>query len=111
MRWSFSSSLHRRRRAGEYRLGAVPVDSFEPNPWGLYNVHGNVWQWTDDGWNSTNTGNPGDGRAWTRGDYSKRVVRGGSWFNLPKDLRSANRFGLTTGFRYKDQGFRLARTL
>jgi formylglycine-generating enzyme required for sulfatase activity len=96
---------------GEYRQHSVPVDSFEPNPWNLYNVHGNVWEWTDDCWNDNNTGNPGDGRARTTGDCGLRVVRGGSWNNSPWLLRSANRFGITTSLRNDYQGFRLARTL
>jgi len=89
----------------------IPVDSFKTNPWGLHNVHGNVWEWTEDCWNNTNAGNPGDGNARTSGDCNRRVVRGGSWRNHLLNLRSANRFGVTSDFRYHDQGFRLARTL
>jgi formylglycine-generating enzyme required for sulfatase activity len=96
---------------GEYRRRTVPVDSFEPNPWGLYNVHGNVWEWTEDCWYGSNTGNPGDGRARTTGDCNQRVVRGGSWANAPWGLRSASRAGSITGYRDSDRGFRLARTL
>jgi len=50
---------------GEYRRRTVPVASFEPNPWGLYNVHGNVREWVEDCWNGSNLGNPGDGTART----------------------------------------------
>jgi formylglycine-generating enzyme required for sulfatase activity len=96
---------------GKYRERTVPVDSFEPNPWGLYNVHGNVWEWTEDCWNNSNTGNPGDGRARTTGDCGRRVVRGGCWFRGPQSLRSAYRFSWPAGLRDLYQGFRLARTL
>jgi formylglycine-generating enzyme required for sulfatase activity len=89
----------------------LPVDSFEPNPWGLYNVHGNVYEWTEDCWNDSNAGNPGDGRARTTGDCSRRVVRGGSWFNYPQVLRSANGDGWHADYRSDNLGFRLARTL
>jgi formylglycine-generating enzyme required for sulfatase activity/serine/threonine protein kinase len=96
---------------GEFRQATAPVDSFEPNQWGLYNVHGNVWEWTEDCWNDTNTGNPGDGSARTSGDCSRRVVRGGSWASYPRSLRSAFRARSTTVDRNTYQGVRLARTL
>ena len=94
-----------------YRRQTLPVDSFEPNAWGLYQVHGNVWEWTEDCWNDSNEGNPADGSARTTGECSRRVVRGGSWNSYPQFLRSAGRGGiiaLTQGF---DLGFRLARRL
>jgi formylglycine-generating enzyme required for sulfatase activity len=96
---------------GEYRKRTVSVDSFEPNAWGLYSVHGNVWEWTEDCWNELNNGNPGDGRARTTGDCASRVIRGGSWFSAPQNLRSANRARIIAEVRLNHLGFRLARTL
>ncbi len=96
---------------GEYRRRTVPVDSFAANPWGLYNVHGNVWEWGEDWWNDGNTGNPGDGGARLSGDQGRRVVRGGSWFSVPQNLRSALRDGRSTDFRVSLIGFRVGRTL
>jgi formylglycine-generating enzyme required for sulfatase activity len=97
--------------AGEYRQRTVPVDSFQPNPWGLYNVHGNVWEWTEDCWNDINAGNSGDGRARTMGDCARRVVRGASWDYPPQSLRSARRMARYADLRRPFQGFRVARTL
>jgi formylglycine-generating enzyme required for sulfatase activity len=96
---------------GEYRKGTVAVDSFEGNPWGLFNVHGNVREFTEDCWNDSNTGNPGDGTVRTIGACDRRVVRGGSWFVDPRRLRAAFRFGNPSNYRGSDLGFRLARTL
>ena len=96
---------------GEWRKATVPVDSFVMNPWGLYNVHGNVWEWTEDCWNESNTGNPGDGSARIIGDCSRRVVRGGSWREGPQFLRAAFRGWNTAVNRNDYRGFRLARTL
>jgi formylglycine-generating enzyme required for sulfatase activity len=96
---------------GEYRQRTVPVDSFKPNPWGLYNVHGNVWEWTEDCWNDSNQGNPGDGSPRTTGDCTQHVVRGGSWGSLPQDLRAATRYWNSSDSRIDYIGFRLARTL
>jgi formylglycine-generating enzyme required for sulfatase activity len=99
---------------GQYRGQTVPVDSFDPNPWGLYNVHGNVWEWTDDCWNETNNGNPGDGSARMTGDCTLRVRRGGSYVNVPWALRAAERdsaFASSKTFLFDPYGFRVARTL
>lgn len=98
-------------RTGEYRQRTVPVDSFQPNPWGLYQVHGNVWEWTEDCWNPSYAGAPTDGSAWTRGDCGRRVVRGGSWAYAPGDLRSASRGSLGTTIQDVNYGFRVARAL
>jgi formylglycine-generating enzyme required for sulfatase activity len=96
---------------GEYRQRTVAVDSFEPNPWGLYNVHGNVWEWTEDCWTDSNTGNPGDGRARTTGTCTQRVVRGASWIDGPQYIRSASRSWRDVAYRDYGRGFRVARTL
>lgn len=96
---------------GVWRGATVPVDSFAPNPWGLYNVHGNVWEWTEDCWNRENAGNPGDGRARTHGDCSLRVLRGASWNNYPHTIRSARRYMAPVGNRLDNIGFRVARVL
>ena len=93
----------------------APVGSFGPNPFGLYDMLGNVWQWTADCWNESYAGAPGDGSARTSGDCRKRVLRGGSWSNLPSFIRSATRIGIAAAggdFDYSSYaGFRVARTL
>jgi formylglycine-generating enzyme required for sulfatase activity len=96
---------------GEYRRKTLPDDSFEPNPWGLYQVHGNVWEWTQDCYDKDNSSNPGDGSARTRGDCNFRVIRGGSWIVVPRSLRAAYRFRFTTVNRDNVLGFRVGRTL
>jgi formylglycine-generating enzyme required for sulfatase activity len=96
----------------EYRRGTVPVESFEPNPWGLYNVHGNVWEWVEDCYDgSTYEDGPSDGSSWTGGTCNYRIMRGGSWSLGPRFLRSANRVYYLPTPRYTDNGFRIARTL
>ena len=93
----------------------APVGSFAANPFGPYDVLGNLWQWTEDCWNESYAGAPADGTAWTTGDCGKRVLRGGSWSNLPEFVRSAARSRADAAGRDIDYssyaGFRVARTL
>ncbi len=89
----------------------APVGSFPANRFGLYDMVGNVWEWTEDCWNSSYEYAPADGSAWTSGDCNSRVVRGGSWGNAPDNLRSASRGGDTSDLRGVYLGFRVARTL
>jgi formylglycine-generating enzyme required for sulfatase activity len=88
-----------------------PVGEKDPNAFGLYDMHGNVWEWMEDDWHSDYKGAPEDGRAWIddpRGAY--RVVRGGSWYGDARDCRAANRSGNRPDGRSGDLGFRLARS-
>ncbi len=89
----------------------APVGSFEPNRFGMYDMLGNVFEWTGDCWNGDHSGAPADGSARLQGDCSRIVVRGGSYDLRPRFLRSALRFGVPAGIRNKDLGFRVARTL
>jgi formylglycine-generating enzyme required for sulfatase activity len=96
---------------GEWRKATVPVGSFAANPWGLYQVHGNVWEWCEDAWHDRYHGAPSDGSAWVQdGDASRRVLRGGSWYDNPWGLRSAPRYRDSTDGRGCIFGFRVGRT-
>jgi formylglycine-generating enzyme required for sulfatase activity len=91
---------------------AAPVGSFAPNQFGLYDMHGNVWEWVEDCWHTNYEGAPEDGSAWiAQGDCNNRVIRGGSWQAYPVGLRSALRFWLSSDDHGLDLGFRVARTL
>ena len=91
--------------------GPAPVGSYEPNAFGLFDVLGNVWEWTQDCWNERYTGAPVDGTAWDAGDCANRVSRGGSWGNAPERLRSASRSRDAVEDRFDTGGFRVARSL
>ena len=94
-------------RTGEYPYKTLPVGSFNANALGLYDVHGNVWEWVQDCWNDGYRGAPSDGSAWQRGDC-RRVHRGGSWYSEPWYLRSASRGVGNPGYRSRYNGFRVA---
>ena len=89
----------------------APAGSFAPNAFGLYDMHGNVYEWVEDCWNGSYSGAPSDGSAWRSGDCAKRVFRGGAWNEHQVFLRAADRSRITTGNRSNDLGFRVARTL
>ncbi|MEE2651427.1 MAG: formylglycine-generating enzyme family protein, partial [Pseudomonadota bacterium] len=89
----------------ENQRSTDPVGSFSANRFGLYDMHGNVKEWTQDCWNDSYSGAPSNGSAWTRGDCGRRVLRGGSWFNASVHIRSANRFKIVAGARSYATGF------
>ena len=89
--------------------GTSPAGVFGANAFGLHDVHGNVWEWVEDCWNSSYAGAPNDGSVWSSGDCSRHVLRGGSWYYYPRGLRAASRG--SAGNRHKSTGFRVARTV
>ena len=96
---------------GDRSKYTVPVGSFAANAWGLHDMHGNVWEWVQDCLNGSYAGAPGDGSAWASGDCGRRVIRGGSWNDLARHLRSANRDRTDRALRDISIGFRLAQDL
>lgn len=90
----------------------APAIALGPNAFGVYHMHGNAWEWVQDLWHDTYDGAPGDGGAWeSGGDVSRRVVRGGSFGNHPRYLRSAYRYSDVPSSRGNGAGFRIARPL
>ena len=108
---------------GIYREETTDVGSFPANAFGLYDMHGNVWEWCADEWRDNYEGAPTDGSAWTNekntdikispssdkeedGNLELSVLRGGSWNNHPRNCRSANRSRYHPGNRSRYDGFR-----
>jgi formylglycine-generating enzyme required for sulfatase activity len=92
-------------------LKTAPADSGAPNPFGLYNMLGNVRQWAADCWNATPPATRSDGAPLLSGDCDERATRGGSWSDQPGDLRAAARSWESADERSPYIGFRVARTL
>jgi len=91
--------------------GPAPVASFEPNPFGLYDIGGNVGEWVMDCWHETYLRAPVDGSAWVNPGCKLRVIRGGHWAGSPNQARSAHRSSANPERRDARIGFRVARDL
>ncbi|MCZ8240600.1 MAG: SUMF1/EgtB/PvdO family nonheme iron enzyme [Microcystis sp. LE19-131.1A] len=93
---------------GEYREETTPVGQFPPNAFGLYDMHGNVWEWCADTWHDNYDGAPTDGSVWIKnGDDNHSSLRGGSWYFNPYDCRSAFRNFLNRRDDVSNCGFRV----
>lgn len=93
-------------RSGVYRQKTVAVKSLPANPWGLYEMHGNVWEWCQDWYGAYPSGSASAPEGPSSG--ARRVLRGGSWLDDGQLLRSAYRFNGSPDYRYCFIGFRLA---
>ncbi|NKB44661.1 MAG: SUMF1/EgtB/PvdO family nonheme iron enzyme, partial [Alphaproteobacteria bacterium] len=98
-------------------IHSAEVGAFKPNDFGIHDMLGNVAEWVEDCWNETFEGAPIDGSVWREGDCTRPILRGASWHDDPRFLRSANRYGFEAldwdnkEIRYYNFGFRVARTL
>ncbi|MBD2616356.1 SUMF1/EgtB/PvdO family nonheme iron enzyme [Nostoc punctiforme FACHB-252] len=102
---------------GQYCKQTTPVGSFPPNAFGLYDMHGNIWEWCQDYWHDNYQRAPIDGSAWLTTALSSgllsnsRLLRGGSWYDNPGNCRSANRHKNGARNCYNDVGFRVVSVL
>ena len=102
-----------RRSGGECGVqldGTTAVMSFEPNSWGLYDMHGNVWEWTMDCWNSSYQGATNSIAPRTSGNCVRRVQRGGAWLSSPNELTATYRTSHDNTIRHRNNGFRLVQS-
>jgi formylglycine-generating enzyme required for sulfatase activity len=99
---------YRAESKGVYRHETTDVGCFPPNAFGLYDMHGNVWEWCADAWHEDYIGAPTDGSAWDRAGTSQRVLRGGCWHDPPDLCRCAARLKMAPAETEDYFGFRVA---
>jgi formylglycine-generating enzyme required for sulfatase activity len=103
-----ASETYAEEAKGEHRGETTPVGQFPPNAFGLYDMHGNVWEWCADTWHDNYDGAPTDGSAWIEnGNDNRSPMRGGSWGYDPGYCRSAIRYYVRRDYRFCDIGFRV----
>jgi len=102
--------IYRSEPKGVYRHGSTEVGSFPPNAFGVYDLHGNVWEWCADAWHDDYNGAPGDGSVWGSGSEAAYVLRGGCWHDTPGLCRSATRLKQSPREKEDFFGFRVALT-
>ena len=114
--YSFGDEVAKLKEYGNYEdtpkwgdKSTAPVGSFKPNAWGLYDMHGNVYEWCNDWYGGYNMDKQTDPTGAAGGSY--RVYRGGGWYYSSEFCRSASRHGLTPSYRYYCLGFRLVRAV
>ncbi|MBI4568981.1 MAG: formylglycine-generating enzyme family protein, partial [Planctomycetes bacterium] len=112
-RWSFSDDESTLGEHAWYDANsgntAYLVGQKKPNAWGLYDMHGNVWEWCEDEWHDSYDGAPTDGAPWVSNKGVYRVLRGVSWFHFASVVHAAYRHRETPGFRYIfSLGFRVS---
>ncbi|MEM9946857.1 MAG: formylglycine-generating enzyme family protein, partial [Cyanobacteria bacterium P01_D01_bin.36] len=100
------STTYRKAPKATYRQETIDVGTFHPNTFGLYDMHGNVWEWCLDGWHNTYADAPTDGSMWGSSD-ERKVMRGGSWRVNPAVCRAANRLRNSRDYRSYGLGFRV----
>ena len=93
---------------GKYREKTTDVGTFPPNAFGLYDMHGNVWEWCEDEWHENYINAPTDGIAWNSPSVSNtKLLRGGSWLYVAGRCRAASRIRFSRGIRFGNYGFRV----
>lgn len=91
----------------KYQEKTLAVGAFPPNAFGLYDMHGNVWELCQDKWHDNYQNAPSNGSSWENEEDNARVLRGGSWHSYPGGLRSSERFYCNPDDRFYDTGFRV----
>ena len=105
-----ASEVYNDSPKGDWRQETIDVGNFPANAWGLYDMHGNVWEWCEDDWHPDYNDAPKDGSVWVESDRKTalKLLRGGSWFYDPMDCRSALRVNDSREGQNSNVGFRVS---